>query len=381
MYGELRYFFGALALPDDASNERMRGLGIDGNSLSLVDLANPRYLETFLGLRKTRSGRNTWSDVAFLGRVRSLVRPRTGYLYRGLAGWQEYPPEALLLGKTEQPDGSFAQWKRHCRRLHRWTTDQMADLKEVLPKSRDYSHIKAILELDRPMDALILLLRRMERDYAARKDYLSPQGRAMFVRDLVLVNMLVRNPLRRKHWLALSLGFVGKAQLRRTPKGGYEMFIPREQFKSLAEFRDEDNLAEVDPALTPLINEYLKVHRAHLVGAEVCYLVFRPTWRKSESREDGEMRNGIWLDQISVRYIPEFAPRGFGFHAVRHILATHLVRNYPEDGIKRAADALHNTERMIREVYGHIRGRDLTRKAHKIIRSEIEISRDSLEDD
>jgi integrase len=74
---------------------------------------------------------------------------------------------------------------------------------------------------------------------------------------------------------------------------------------------------------------------------------------------------------VTRRHIREYAQRGFAPHSVRHIVATHLVKN-SDDGIGRAADALHNTRAMIQKVYGHIEGKRLTRRAMDIIEAELE---------
>jgi integrase len=63
-------------------------------------------------------------------------------------------------------------------------------------------------------------------------------------------------------------------------------------------------------------------------------------------------------------------PRGGRTHAFRHIIATHLVKNYPIDGFSRAADALHNTVKMIRDYYGHLSGLDRTRRSMLILSEE-----------
>lgn len=252
-----------------------------------------------------------------------------------------------------------------------WIDEWLEDLAEsgLIRQTRDYRHIQAILDLDRPIDVLRLLLERMEADYQLRLPYMSPIARALMTRDLLFVSMLFRNPLRRKHWFEMTWNREGTGQLRKRADGDYELLIPKRRFKALADFRDEDYLARVDPHLTRLADYYLEECRPLLVGAGKCDFVFRPVHSRSGDSHVQPMRNEAWLATIVVRYIPEYAPRGFSPHAVRHIIAMHLVRNL-DDGIDRAADAMHNTRKMILKTYGHLRGRDLTAKAQRIIWNE-----------
>lgn len=371
VHADIRYFFGFLALPADATDPYRRGRGRDGTTLSLLDLANPDLVEAYVSFRARRTGYNS-GILSFLWWLRALLYERKGYFWQGWGvEWRTFPPECLLLGDGVEPDGTLEQWRSHCIRIREWIDEKLEDLHDSIIQTRDYRHIRAILDLDHPVGALKLLLERMEADYRARLAYLSPGSRALLTRDLLFVSMLVRNPLRRKHWLRMTWRPDNTGQLRRRKDGNYEIFLPRVQFKALAGFRDEDYLARVDPALTPLIEEYLLCCRPLLQDADKCDLVFRPGTVGRRQRVIGPVENSTWLCRIVARHIPEYAPRGFSPHAVRHIIATHFVRNY-DDGIDRAADALHNTRWMILKTYGHLRGRDLTDRAQRIIWTEFD---------
>ncbi|WP_420128150.1 hypothetical protein [Longimicrobium sp.] len=372
VYTDIRHFFGYLTLPPDASDPRLRGLGRDGSQLSILDLAVPEQVQGFIDFRARRASSYNTATISFLAWLRALLRPKTGFFWQanGVA-WESFSPQSLLLADGERPQGTLQQWRSHCERMVEWIGEWLEDLSDSITHTRDYQHIQAILDLDRPMDALRILLDRMTADYENTADYLSPLRRALRVRDLLYVSMLVRNPLRKKHWSQMTWRADNTGQLRKRAGGDYQIFIPRRYFKSLAEFRDEDYLADVDPALTPLIDDYLAACRPLLLGAEGCDWVFRPGPVGSRRVNTEPFTYGSWLSSIVVRYIPEYAPRGFNPHAVRHIVATHLVRTRP-DGIDRAADALHNTRSMIKKTYGHLRGRDLTAKAQRIIWEEID---------
>lgn len=152
--------------------------------------------------------------------------------------------------------------------------------------------------------------------------------------------------------------------------GHYRLFYTRDEFKRLAGFRYEDYRADLDPALTPIADEYLTIHRPLLAGAGCCDLVFRPSIGKAPPDYTRPIGEYTILTNRTRRFLPMLAPRGFSSHAFRHIIATHLVKNY-DDGVRRAAIALHNTEETIRTSYQHLISEDLTRAAHKAISEEL----------
>lgn len=366
-------FWGFLTLPKRGSSPGLQGLGLDGNARSLLDLANKEYVFAYIRFLGARNGMNS-SVLSVLRFICSLLRPRTGYLWQGHSvPWEDFPPEFLLLGNGQSPDGSRSQWREHCEGVWKAILDHlchMADNKLVKP-SRGYGHIAKILDRDRPMDVLCLLVARMAADLDARARYLSEEKRARMVRDRVFVELLIRLQLRRKHWMHMTYREDGTGHLRRRDGGHYDIVIPKEEFKALAHFRNEDYHVQLPESLTVIIDDYLANHRARLEGADACDLLFRPVKGLRRPSASVPFAADIILVEITKRYLSDYVVRGFSTHAVRHIVATHLVRNH-EDGVERAADALHNTREMIERTYGHMRGRDRTRRAQRIIQNELD---------
>jgi hypothetical protein len=81
---------------------------------------------------------------------------------------------------------------------------------------------------------------------------------------------------------------------------------------------------------------------------------------------------------VTARHLGDLAPRGFAPHAMRHIIATHLVKVYQEEGILRAAAALHNTPKTIRDNYQHLTAENATQRSHELINSELTAGRERL---
>lgn len=359
------------------------GLGLPLAERSVLDLADRAKVEAFVQWRARRTSYNGWTTT-FVGTVTSLLRPETGWL------WQAHDIDlsavdraTLDLKSHEAALPILDAWRLHCERtakhLRGWLKHLTAT--KQLPKDgqKDYAHIKRILDAPRPMDVLRLLMERMRQDFEVALPRLSDLERASFRRDLLLITWFCYNPLRLEHWVSMLLparpgvarprGAAPEGHLRRNDEGRWVLFYAREEFKALADIRDHDYEVVVPDEVVPLLDAYLAEDRPLLAGAETCDFVFRPGPRSDLEENRPQMIN-LRVKEITRQFLPDYAPQGFRPHAFRHIIATHLVKNY-DDGIQRASDALHNTEAMIRRHYGHLRSRDRTRRAHEIISTEL----------
>ena len=63
--------------------------------------------------------------------------------------------------------------------------------------------------------------------------------------------------------------------------------------------------------------------------------------------------------QATIDYVPDCAESGFGPHACRHIVATHIVKNVTRmDPFLAASLVLHDEVETVRNEYGHLRAND-----------------------
>jgi hypothetical protein len=269
-------------------------------------------------------------------------------------------------------------WRAHCEAVRDSLGQRLKHLEDndLIECTRDYSHIESILELDKPMDALCLLEHRLLAALTGARGKVSDFDFALLVRDTLLTLMMIRNPLRASHWERMTYRTDGTGHLRKMRDGNYELRFSKREFKAVSGIRQKEYRAFVSPDLTWLIDEYLTCWRLLLEGSRHSACVF-----VSSSCEAGRKRKYFFIGDIIVsataRYLQEYAPRGFAPHGMRHIIATHLVKNYL-DGISRAAAALHNTEAMIQKHYGHLRAEDVTRRAHELIAGELAAGRERV---
>lgn len=317
----------------------------------------------------------------------SILRKQSGYL------WQAYEVDfgaVAAHGICLGADGgvpTLVEWRAHCEatfdKLFKFRT-HLEEQGLVEKAKENAGTIGPILLSDRPMDFLLLMVVRMRADLPRVEAHVTYGTRAarmklaIFRRDLLLIEMLTTNPLRLRNWITLTYSPVNTGQLRRAEDGHYTLHIPKEEIKATAAFRDHDYTADVPQALTGLLRTYLTDDRPLLIGASACSFVFRPS-RLTTGTLEGALFTGLAqrIHYWSGLYLrKELQGRGFRTHAVRHIIATHFVKQYGEEGLILAADALHNTPMTVKNHYGHLIATDHTRRAHKLIAREYENAAD-----
>jgi lambda repressor-like predicted transcriptional regulator/integrase len=369
-HAETTRYYGFLALPPDLADSRNSGCGRDHEQLSLIDFARWDQVHGFVEFRARRTAYNQQTRT-FICFVMSLLRALTGYLWQGRGfDWRSFPKDKLEGPALESAaEITIERWRQHCELLHAKLEQWLKHLKSngIIKRSRTYDHIAPILKAQHPVDYLVRLESEMKADLQARWSRLTCVLRAKSVRDLLLVSMMIRNPLREAHWEMMTWQENDpRSHLFKMRDGNYGLRYSREDFKAFAGSRDEDYEARIDPELTPLIGEYLSVHRRHLIGADCSDYVFRPS-HSVKGRQPHE-RFSIYSLFVTLtrRHLGEALTRGFGPHGVRHVIATELVKN-EDEGIQLAADALHNTPKMIEMHYGHLRSIDRTNRARRIV--------------
>jgi transposase-like protein/integrase len=399
---DLVAFFG-FAILAPGSDPILSGLGLPRNGLSMTLLAFPANVRAYLRFRKSRSGAYNHDTINFIAFVAMLLRARTGWLWLaddfelGAIPWAQLP---------EYPDISDPRerWRRFCEdsrdnltglsmQLQDRTSDgrQRGAHKSQIQYTRDYSHIQKILDMQHPINALTELHGSLLKRIEVERGVVEKARLAVLYRDFLTIQLVSHNPLRHSHFEGMKLGTQWRHQghhLIRGEDGHYLLFFTKAEFKGLAGFRDADYEANIDPVITPYLDEYLTVHRPVLAGGgpirlpagggiqllspHDCGLLLRPQLggHVSPGYHDRPIANLSNAVRERIRkHIPHLAPEGFSLHPFRHVLATHLVKNHP-DGFRLAADVLHNTEEMIRRTYGHLRSIDRTQKALDIVRRE-----------
>lgn len=346
----LETFYGYLMLPPSHDPE-MSGPGLAKTELGIALLSVVDLLVGFLEQQKARAGCYTNGAIHTLQQVMSLVRPETGFLFQH-PEFASHPRIAPLLPK---PSGDKSAWQIYCEQVHQTLKKIKKSILPEVRKGRDPEQpIRPILQSPRPIDALFLLASNMEADLGR---FTNPGDLALGYRDLLLVEMLTANPLRigmyeRMTWLPDNSG-----NLFQNHDGSWWIKFKWQDFKNPKGKSKEDYEVPVATALYGRIETYLKVHRPHLAGPHTEYL-FRPklcAWVQADAVIHDSVLSAA-VRKATRRHLPNCP--GFGPHAFRHIIATHLVKCYPVGGFEYAAYVLRDTLATIIAAYGHLRERD-----------------------
>jgi integrase len=133
--------------------------------------------------------------------------------------------------------------------------------------------------------------------------------------------------------------------------GGWRIFIPKLEFKNFrgaAKERDYD--MPVRPEVWGDIERYLKVYRPVLAASSNPY-VFASSVKSDKPMHSLRRRFGI----LTMKYLA--GCRGVGPHAMRHLVATAILKQRPNDW-NTAARALHDREATVRKHYAHLSSDD-----------------------
>jgi integrase len=219
-----------------------------------------------------------------------------------------------------------------------------------------YFPISRILDLQHPMQAIFLLLKRL--DKAASTVYEWRFANAVMRREIALIALIGSNPLRARHFSEMRYRpGDDTSNLYRRDKKWYLRF-PREAFKN---FRGTASKERYDYPVADFaakyLDEYINVYRDRLGWGDEMDLVFPNARYGTENpvRFTGELSEKVRV--LTAHFLPEFAPYGFGGHAFRHIVATEFIRNHLA-GIEIAARILHDKEETVRKAYSWVKGVD-----------------------
>ncbi len=385
MRKDLSLLFGALCLPADAEDVRVRGLGVPGDHLTFALLACPLLLDWFIRFGAARQGRYTGYAITLLEYINSMLRPGTGWL-------RQRPDLASRLrpvsgGSTELVSRELIErartdWEGVCDAAHRYNKNLIKELKPLIRVARDpFLRIEGVLEMNSPMEGLKVLLDGM-RHCLPNKDT-RPSQYHTAIRNCALVALLAVTGLRCRTLSLLNYDGTAAGHLSRQ-NGRHVLKIPRSLFKEESgpffgpAHARKDYVMRLPDALglTKLLDEYLNVSRPWLMnrfhpGSKEFPLFVTSANRKSV-RVVPIVIHMIYRD-AAVKHLVENKWRGTGIpgvkphgpHSVRHIRGTEMVKR--TGSFQMAADANHNSERMARIHYARFLPADRNERVNEVL--------------
>lgn len=381
---DLTFFFGAVSLPADAENKKMRGLGVPVEDLSLALVACPLVLDWYMRFKASRTQYTSYM-ISQLEVFRALLRPGTGWIRQRSDLADKLRP--ISIGGTEiVTEGLIARaradWGVTCDQAREHYKDL---IKELMPSvevaRRPFYRIEGILKMKEPLAVFKLLSDGMKKEIPSPTT--QPRHYHSAVRDRVLVLLFAATGLRLRTMSLLNYGRDSDGHLVKH-KHGYKLQVPRVLFKEEDSpfFGEKDSrtdyVMDLPDAfgLYEALDEYLNVSRPWLLshsrqgsneqplfvisagcksvraGEAVIYQTYKRAFGKYLA---GNKWRGTGLNGV----------RATGPHSVRHIRATTVVKK--TGSFQLAADSIHNSEEMARRHYAMFTTVDRNTKASEIL--------------
>jgi integrase len=336
----MRQYLGWLALPYDQG-----GKGLPPAELQTIAwVVFPDLVMDHLAWRMERNeGVPNSFVVNFAQTVRAMIRPGTGFL-------AQQPVYLSRLPAQLQP--TIKDWAAHCAEAYRKLGDYIAMVKPHVLKSRDpWAPISSLVARDRPLEPILAMLRRMEEDMPPRT---CPRARAIQMRRIALLTLLVANPLRINQMggIEVSKGPDDmSSNLYKTADGQWRLRFPVGVFKNhQGAAKDKHYDAMVPSWAWPRVERYLTEARPVLLDGREAPLLFVGFNQKDLDKPGSFLSDDV---RHSVkRYLP--GSPGFGPHSLRHIVATHWLKTRHND-YPYVAMLLHDTLETVMSTYSHLR--------------------------
>ena len=317
------------------------GLGFSREAAeTLANLTRDDLIEEYIQWRVERAGGIHHNGVkTWLTFIRGLCNPETGYLTQSFEQFRD-----LGLSETDE------EWREDCKATYNFVIEVAADVANVLTRSRDpFKAIGPALELANPLDAIADAIARLDAD----RPTTGGVQEAVWARDRLLIKLLASNPLRDKNIRMLKFQEGDEGNLRKV-NGEWRISIPRHEFKNAkgaAKNRSYD--MPVRKEVWGDIERYLRDYRPQLASPANPYLFV------SSVQSDGPWYSLRRRFAILTRAYMAGCP-GVGPHAMRHIVATSILKQRPNDWAA-AAWALHDLEETVKKHYVHLRSDDAER--------------------
>lgn len=386
---DFAYLFGAIRLPPDADDVRLRGLGFPESQLTIALVVCPKIIDWHIKFRCEVRNQYTEYPIGLLHHYISMLRPDTGWLRQSphLAerlrafsdGNDQYISQDLV-------SRAQADWNGVCDDAIKEFQEMIKRIKPLVTVARDPFHpIEGLLALDDPMEPLGDLIQKM------RQDLPDPHTAPVFyhtgIRDLVITTLLVVAGFRRG--MFPKLDYTGDKKGHLYFEGDhYVLSVPRTFFKNpnSSYFQTnrvmEDYLCKLPDVhgLNEVFKEYLETSRPFLMKRYVSESNEQPLFIKNKTSrtESTSPRLGdkaisrVYVKNLE-KYLVENKHRGTGLrkvkragpHSVRHVRGTTVYRK--TGSYKLAGDANQHSERTARKHYSRSTTEERNQKVSKIL--------------
>lgn len=373
--GNLEAYVGFLTLPADSDEPKLRGLGNKVQELNFAHLLNADNFMQYAEFAFARSGGYPNYLKNLLALLQQITREETGYFYT----FPEKLPNQLTFENKD-----VEERRAELRELYSELTRHRKDLKEWVSQLREtFDLIQPILDYQYPRDLVLAGIEEYGRDTMRRYPYQPGQTpgttAAVQWRNLLLLHMLIRFPLRASHWHNMTFLENNKGHLFYDKDGILSLKLPYSDFKNEANqtyfstkghtrnremilpFEDDSPLGEV----RELAEIYLSHFHPVIARRNSPYVFCGEQGQKL--RHDGL---SAYIRHWSFLYLSMFSYKktciegvySFPIHTFRHIVASDAVKN---ESIDAAAALLLDDPKQVLKSYARFLPEDAVSRAFK----------------
>jgi hypothetical protein len=340
---------------------------------SLAWLTSTEHIKAYVNFLRARNNNVTHNGIiTLLNNIKSHLRAQTGYIWHHSELLYDLcavdNPRAKAMASLPDIDGA---WQSLCEKAYQELMKFQKTLLSQGPvrRARDPSlRIEAILADEFPLRRLVMMIRDLVADEPPQshaRDY------AAWIRDVLLLKLLVSNPLRATQFSIMR--FRGeRPNLYRSSDGCWRLRFAPSDFKNEKGAASTPYDSAVEPSTWPWIERYLSESRPTLINADTDFLLLpgvegpnRGAGHKALDIENA----GNWtadalskrLHYVTGRYVPDCEQ--FGTHAFRHIIATDHLKRHPQDYLT-VANLLHDKLSTVIKAYSHLKVDDGLKTLH-----------------
>lgn len=324
----VRRFLGYLAAPKKEGGHEFSAAGLD----TLAWLVRADLIEQYVEWIQSRSDGILHGGVfTVLNSLRSHLRPKTGavWLMTGLA--QTLSSEGQSESTPNCNDDLAWQLRCEASYLELLAYHKKLEMNNKGAKSRDPKEtMGSLIRHESPMLELVRVIAAIENQPPPTHH---KRSYAAWLRDVLLLKMLQRHPLRGHHFAIMTCR--GSNPNLRRAGSGWELHFPLSDFKNEKSRSAKEYTVTLHPSLTAWVNRYLNEARPLLQNSTTSYRLFLPSSprRSSPAIEIPETAWGFTSAGIYRCVKTRTAPYtesgvGLATHSFRHIAVTdHLRRN------------------------------------------------------
>lgn len=381
----LSSFLGALRLPADAADIRLRGLGVPDDQLTLAFIACPLVVDWFIRFKCVARSQYTSFAINLLKGFTSMLRAETGWLRqrpRLAARLRPLMCGDVSLVSSELIDRARQDWEGVCQHAVEFYNDLCHELKPLIQLGRDpFRPIEGIVEMDDPMEAFEVLLQGMRSALPNRRT--QPVRYHAAIRDCAIIALIITTGFRRNTLAQLDFT-LNKTEHLIVKDDHLVLNVPRSFFKDPdspffgPENARSDYYNKVPNAFwaVDIFREYLSDSRPFLLSE--CHpnradnSLFINSATGKAARMSPEALSNIYYKMVE-RHLVENKWRGTGIkkvwpsgsHSARHIRGTAVVKK--TGSFQLAADANHHGEPMARKHYTRFTTGDRNRFVNPVL--------------